>query len=91
MGTLEKKLCTMESVGCGTRPTNTFVFIFLIWAACVARTSYVCPGVDVMIIIFCDICQLSAKKMAVFSKPDVMIKFFAKTSSRLSKKRQYFR
>jgi hypothetical protein len=31
-------------------------------------------GVDVMITIFCDFCQFSAKKMAFFSKSNVMIK-----------------
>jgi hypothetical protein len=48
-------------------------------------------GVDVMITIFCDFRQFSAKKLAFFSKTNVMIKIFAKTSSSLSKKRQYFR
>jgi hypothetical protein len=48
-------------------------------------------GVDVMIIIFCDFRQFSAKKLAFFSKTNVIIKIFAKTSSSLSKKRQYFR
>jgi hypothetical protein len=32
------------------------------------------PGVDVMIIIFCDFCYFSAKKLAFFSKTNVMIK-----------------
>jgi hypothetical protein len=32
------------------------------------------PGVDVMIKIFCDFCQFSAKKLAFFSKTNVMIK-----------------
>jgi hypothetical protein len=32
------------------------------------------PGVDVTIIIFCDFWQFSAKKMAFFSKNNVMIK-----------------
>jgi hypothetical protein len=32
------------------------------------------PGVDVMITIFCDFCQFSAKKVAFFSKTNVMIK-----------------
>jgi hypothetical protein len=32
------------------------------------------PGVDVMIIIFCDFWQFSAKKIAFFSKTNVMIK-----------------
>jgi hypothetical protein len=31
-------------------------------------------GVDVMITIFCDFCQFSAKKLAFFSKTNVMIK-----------------
>jgi superfamily I DNA and RNA helicase len=33
-------------------------------------------GVDVMITIFCDFHQFSAKKMAFFSKTNVMINFF---------------
>jgi hypothetical protein len=32
------------------------------------------PGVDVMIIIFCDFRQFSAKKLAFYSKTNVMIK-----------------
>jgi hypothetical protein len=48
------------------------------------------PGVDVMITIFCDFCQFSAKKLAFFSKTNVMKTISAKTSSSLSKKRQYF-
>jgi hypothetical protein len=32
------------------------------------------PGVDVMITIFCDFWQFSAKKMAFFSKTKLMIK-----------------
>jgi hypothetical protein len=34
------------------------------------------PGVDVMITIFCDFCQFSAKKMAFFLNTNVMINFF---------------
>jgi hypothetical protein len=50
------------------------------------------PGVDVMITIFCDFCQLSAIKLAFFSKTNFMINFFQKLAvSSLSKKRQYFR
>jgi hypothetical protein len=33
------------------------------------------PGVDVMITFFCDFCQFSAKKIAFFSKTNVMIHF----------------
>jgi hypothetical protein len=33
------------------------------------------PGVDVMITIFCDFRQFSAKKLAFFSKTNVMMKF----------------
>jgi hypothetical protein len=36
-----------------------------------------------MVIIFC---QLSAKKLAFFSKTNIIFKFLAKTSSSLSKK-----
>jgi hypothetical protein len=46
---------------------------------------------DVMIIIFGVFCQFSAKKLAFFSKTNVMITIFAKTSISLSKKRQFFR
>jgi hypothetical protein len=34
--------------------------------------------VDVMIIIFGDFCQFSAKKLAFFSKTNIMISFFQK-------------
>jgi hypothetical protein len=49
------------------------------------------PGVDVMITIFGDFRQFSAKKFAFFSKNNGMITIFGKTSSSLSKKRQFFR
>jgi hypothetical protein len=39
-----------------------------------------------MMTIFCDFCQFSAKKLAFFSKTNVMITIFAKTSISLSKK-----
>jgi hypothetical protein len=35
-------------------------------------------GVDVMITIFCNFCQFSAKKLAFFSKTNAMIKFSQK-------------
>jgi hypothetical protein len=38
--------------------------------------AFVAPGVDVMITIFCDFRQFSAKKMAFFSKSSVMINVF---------------
>jgi hypothetical protein len=45
--------------------------------AVVANTEVVgsAPGVDVMITIFCDFCQFSAKKLACLSKTNVMIQF----------------
>jgi muramoyltetrapeptide carboxypeptidase LdcA involved in peptidoglycan recycling len=43
------------------------------------------------ITIFCDFSSFSAKKLAFFSKTNVMITIFGKTSSSLSKKRQFFR
>jgi hypothetical protein len=46
------------------------------------------PGVDVMITIFGDFLQFSAKKMAFFSKTNVL---FAEFSFVLSQKRQFFR
>jgi hypothetical protein len=39
---------------------------------------YAKSGVDVMITFFCDFCQFSAKKMAFFSKTNVMINFLQK-------------
>jgi hypothetical protein len=43
-----------------------------------------------MITIFCDFRQFSAKKLAFFSKTNVMITIFAKTSSILNQKRHFF-
>jgi hypothetical protein len=48
------------------------------------------PGVNVMITIFCDFGQFSAKKLAFFSKTKVMINFFQNFSFVLSQKRQFF-
>jgi hypothetical protein len=48
-------------------------------------------GVDVMITIFCDFRQFSAKKLAFFSKINVMIKFLQKLAVVRAKKRQFFR
>jgi hypothetical protein len=36
--------------------------------------TFYCPGVVVMNTLFCDLCQFTAKKLAVFSKTNVMIK-----------------
>jgi hypothetical protein len=50
------------------------------------------PGVDVMMTIFANFCQFSAKKLAFFSETHVMIKFLQTLAVHsLSKKRQYFR
>jgi hypothetical protein len=49
------------------------------------------PGTDVTITIFCDFRQFSAKKLAFFSKTNVMIKIFEYFSFVLSQKRQFFR
>jgi hypothetical protein len=43
-----------------------------------------------MITNFCDLYQFSAKKLASFSKNQCYDQYFSKTSSSLSKKRQYF-
>jgi hypothetical protein len=48
-------------------------------------------GVDVMITIFCDFCQFSAKKLAFFSKTNVIIKILEIVTVVWAKKRQYFR
>jgi hypothetical protein len=47
------------------------------------------PGVDVMITIFCDFRQFSAKKLAFFSKTNVMIKILHNLAV-FSRKRQFF-
>jgi hypothetical protein len=39
-------------------------------------TTTTLPEVDVMITIFCDFCQFSAKKLAFFLYANVMINFF---------------
>jgi hypothetical protein len=46
--------------------------------------------IGVFLTIFCDFRQFSAKKLAFFSKTDVMITIFAKTSSSLSKNANFF-
>jgi uncharacterized membrane protein YkgB len=48
------------------------------------------PGVDVMIPIFCELGQFSAKKLALFSKTNTMINFFSNFSFVLIQKRQFF-
>jgi hypothetical protein len=47
-------------------------------------------GVDVMIAIFCDFHQFSAKKWRFFSKTNVMINFFSKFGFVLRQKRHFF-
>jgi hypothetical protein len=47
-------------------------------------------GVDVLITISFDFYPFSAKKLAFFSKTNVMIAIFAKTSFVLRQKRQFF-
>jgi hypothetical protein len=49
------------------------------------------PGVDVMITIFCDFRQFSAKKLAFFSKTNVMIKILHNLALFCVKKRHFFR
>jgi hypothetical protein len=41
---------------------------------CIKIRVQIPPGVDVMITIFCDFCQFSAKNLALFSKTNVMTK-----------------
>jgi hypothetical protein len=55
------------------------------------RRKFAQSGVDVIITIFCDFYPFSAKKLAFFSKTNVMITIFAKTSFVLRQKRQFFR
>jgi hypothetical protein len=47
-------------------------------------------GVDVLITIFCNFCQFSAKKSGVFSKTNVMIKFLHDLASFRVKKTPFF-
>jgi hypothetical protein len=48
------------------------------------------PGADVMITIFRDFCQFSAKKIGVFLKNNCYDKIFAKISCILSKNANFF-
>jgi hypothetical protein len=54
--------------------------------------SWMClkAGVDVMITTVCDFCQFSAKKLAFFSKTNVMINFFSKFGFVLCQKTPIF-
>jgi hypothetical protein len=45
----------------------------------------VCPGIDVMIAIFCDFCRFSAEKTGVFLKNQCYDQIFARTSTSFSK------
>jgi hypothetical protein len=54
--------------------------VFMVWRRCYKLHDCV-GGIDVTI--FCDFWQFSAKELAVFSEANVMVAFFAKTSSRL--------
>jgi hypothetical protein len=49
------------------------------------------PGVDVMITIFCDFSQFSAKKIGVFLKYQYCDHIFSKFAFVSSQKRQFFR
>jgi hypothetical protein len=49
------------------------------------------PGNNVMITIFGDFCQFSAKKLGVFPQNQCYNQILGKTCCSLSKKRQYFR
>jgi hypothetical protein len=62
--------------------TTRFIVLFI----CNAHLA----GVDVMITIFCDFRQFSTKKLAFFSKTNVMINLF-KIYLFFSQKRQFFR
>jgi hypothetical protein len=54
-------------------------------------SDFVLPtGVDAMITIFSDFCRFSAEKNGIFLKNQCSEQIFAKTSSSLSKKRQFF-
>jgi hypothetical protein len=44
----------------------------------IKEATYCRTGTNVMITIFCDFCLFSAKKLAFFSKTNVMITFSAK-------------
>jgi hypothetical protein len=48
--------------------------VVLVWKYTIWQPCFPKPGVDVMITIFCDFRQFSPKKLAFFSKTNVMIK-----------------
>jgi hypothetical protein len=47
------------------------------------KLTFAQSGVDVMITIFGDFCHFSAKKLAFFSKDNVMIKFLRKVAANI--------
>jgi hypothetical protein len=65
---------------------NNFRMAFQIKQSPIGRN-----GVDVMITIFCDFSQFSAKKIGVFLKFQCYDQLFSKFSFVLSQKRQFFR
>jgi hypothetical protein len=56
----------------------------------IAKITSLLPRVDVMIKIFCDFWQFSAKKLAFFSKTNVMIKILHKIALFLVKNANLF-
>jgi hypothetical protein len=67
------KLDQTFQVGSPNQPVNRIIKI----TASAAFAN--CTGVDVMITILCDFRHFSAKKLAFFSKTNVMIKFSQKS------------
>jgi hypothetical protein len=60
------------------------------WAAFWAIFFATSSGVYVMITIFCDFCQFSAKILAFFSKTNAMIKFLQKVAAVWTKNANIF-
>jgi hypothetical protein len=56
----------------------------------VCRRKFAQSGTDVMITIFCDFWQFSAKKLAFFSKNNVMVKFLHNLALFWVKKANYY-
>jgi hypothetical protein len=80
----------------GWQPVNVCTRAFYGYVRSCYRPDTERPGVDVMITIFCDFWQFSAKKSAFFSKTNVMINilhklalFWVKNSAKIFQKSQH--
>jgi hypothetical protein len=69
---LKSSIVTSSLETCSSTQTASSKFATTVWPGKLEK--YQEPGTDVMITIFCDFRQFSAKKLAFFSKTNVMIK-----------------